>query len=150
MQYQKRKWITYGKMLSCEGFEKKLPNPLTKNTSLFFVWLIILSLQFLLFLRVGSSFCIMIPWFFYIRDHSFSTFKKLSEKLTFLTSWHDNVSVHIRGNKCYFFGKCRELTKWMITFDTILEVRLIPWSHVARLCNDMQVQYCQLRVLSLY
>ena len=30
-------------------------------------------------------------------DHSFSTYAKFSEKLTFLTPWYAHVRVHIRG-----------------------------------------------------
>ena len=46
---------------------------------------------------------------FLFRDHSFITFSKFSEKLTFLISWC--VS---EGKKCYFFGKFCERNKWMI------------------------------------
>ena len=44
-------------------------------------------------------------------DHSFSTYAKSSENLTFLTPWYVWIS---GGKKCWFFGKYCVLTKWII------------------------------------
>ena len=53
-----------------------------------------------------------------IRDHSFSTYAKFSEKLTFLTPHPhppdtNTYLVRIRCKKCWFFGKFCVRTKWM-------------------------------------
>ena len=34
------------------------------------------------------------------KNHSFSTFAKFSEKLTFSTPWYEHVRVRIGGKKC--------------------------------------------------
>ena len=53
-----------------------------------------------------------------IRDNSFSTYAKFSEKLTFLTPHPhppdtNTYLVRIRCKKCWFFGKFCVRTKWM-------------------------------------
>ena len=40
-----------------------------------------------------------------IRDHSFSTYAKFSEKITFLTHWYAHVRVRIRELEMLFFQK---------------------------------------------
>ena len=49
-----------------------------------------------------------------VRDDSFSTHAKFSEKLTFLTPWYAKVSVRIRGWEMVVFEKFCVRTKWMI------------------------------------
>ena len=56
----------------------------------------------------------------YIRDHSFSTSAKFSEKTNI--SYPRYAHVHVRisgGKKCYFFGKLYKLTKWMMLVSII-------------------------------
>ena len=57
--------------------------------------------------------------FHILRGHSFSTYAKFSEKLTFLTLWYAHV-VRVRGWEIKFFGKNCVRTKWMIHYSRIL------------------------------
>ena len=51
-----------------------------------------------------------------MRDHSFSTYAKFSEKLTLFSPWYAHLRgyAHLSGDKnCWFFGKFCVRSKWM-------------------------------------
>ena len=46
-------------------------------------------------------------------DHLFGTYRKISEKLLFPTTWYTHVNVRIRRSEILIFGKFCVRTKWM-------------------------------------
>ena len=77
------------------------------------------------------------------RDHSFDTYAKFSEKVTFLTPWYAQVRLHIRGNKCCFFGKFCERTKWMIAKSKYVEKEIQVILQIVQVCSCEFCEYSE-------
>ena len=65
---------------------------------------------------------------FLTRVYSLSTYINFPEKLTFLTPWYAHIGVHIKGKKCYFFGKFCARTKWMIPLKILKNANRMKFS----------------------